>query len=85
MPTKTKKEKLLAQQRRKSIPIVTNSTFLSISLVQLPTIAITREKSDMTHAEDLSLVRHDVVKTILLGLVAISIELVMYWYGLRKI
>lgn len=85
MPTKTRKEKLLAQQHRKHVPFVPDSTSPSGTQAQLPTFSFTREKSSgAILAEGLTLVRRDVVKTLLLGLLAISVEFGMYWYGFGK-
>ncbi|OGG24323.1 hypothetical protein A3A79_04020 [Candidatus Gottesmanbacteria bacterium RIFCSPLOWO2_01_FULL_43_11b] len=58
MPAKTKREKLLAQERRipYTLPIASTSVVLH---------------------EDLSYIRRDIRKTLLLSIIAIGIELVL--------
>ena len=84
MPTKTKKEKILAQQHRKFTFAPSTSSLPSYQQIQTHTVTYQSQKPVVSEVLEFALVRRDITKTILLGLSAIGIELGMYWYSLMK-
>lgn len=89
MPKKTKREKIQAEKRR-HLSYVASSTPLSqnkpATIVSPQTF--TFQTSDTTPAyhdvasdrQELTIIRHDLLKTIILAIIAIGIELGIYWY-----
>ena len=75
MPKKTKREKLLAELHRKTFSVTTTlgTTFPHIESVPLPTHPFAQD------AIAFGLIRRDVVKTVLLGMAAITGEILIYW------
>lgn len=65
MPAKTKKEKLLAQDRRNEMFSLPQISFRQHSIAQ---------------DTSLPLIRHDLVKTVLIGFFAIGTEFFLYWF-----
>jgi hypothetical protein len=88
MPKKTKKQKILAEKRRhvshqtSSHPMIssapTTSTSPSVFSFQASAHKPSNNSNDQGSTE-LSVIRHDLFKTIMLAIAAISIELVLYW------
>jgi hypothetical protein len=72
MPKKTKKEKILAEQRRHSpLPSISQNAF-AFRVAQKDTI------QPQPNTEELTVIRHDLIRTIILALVAVGIELGIY-------
>jgi len=87
MPKRTRREKLLAQARRRTVtPVPLSSqdaplnspeqqhTF-SFQVTQTP---IQKDLSKETNAEELPIIQHDLIKTVILAICAIGIELTIY-------
>lgn len=72
MPSKTKKEKLLTQKRRSQTPL------------SMPTFSLSFDNSQNPKTSDLAVVRTDITKTIVLGLIGIAAELSLYWYSISR-
>lgn len=98
MPKKTKKEKIIADYRRKlattySLPKTTESFSAFNQLAShanhsfhLPTSPLPHQpKQDEINQSQLAAIKSDLVKTMALAIVAIAIEFLLYWqdtYGL---
>ncbi len=95
MPKKSRKEKIIADQKRKrptSIPSTTS--IATVSAAQQPptfqfhltkktdTGILPKIPSDNT---ELVAIKQDLVKTLLLAFIAVSIEFALYWFGRGKI
>lgn len=98
MPKKTKKEKIIADYRRKlatsySLPETTMSSSASNPLASRASYSLhlpadplsTQPKHDEINNSQLPAIKKDLVKTMTLAIVAIAIEFLLYWqdaYGL---
>ncbi len=72
MPSKTKKEKLLTETRRKQ-PL------------SMPSFSLSFDTPQKLKISDLTVVRRDITKTLYFGLMGIAVELSMYWYSLKQV
>ena len=87
MPKKTKKQKILAQQRRRTT-LIQHSDTSSVHLPENNTPSATfsfhgshapvRSVENTENREELIIIRKDLNKTIILALIAITIELGVY-------
>jgi hypothetical protein len=82
MPKKTRKEKLLAQKRRMSSPT-------PISPIVSPfqyqsTQSAKKQQTALVDTQELKTIKTDLAKTIILAIVAISMEVGMYYWLLKK-
>jgi hypothetical protein len=73
MPKKTKREKLLAQQRRYAAAASSLSSGFSFSVSERPT------GQTETYTEELTVIRHDLVRTIIFACIAVLVEFGIYW------
>jgi hypothetical protein len=73
MPKKTKREKMIAELRRHSLsPQVAHPVFAFQSSAK-------NTASLQSNIEELTIIRHDLIRTIILALIAVGIELTIYW------
>ncbi len=72
MPKKTRREKLLAQKRRLSSPVIV-SPFQFHVTPQKKTLAL-----EADNTVELIAIKSDLVKTLVLALLAITLELIVY-------
>lgn len=87
MPKKTRKEKILAQARRSAVPIAMSrpaapgpSTPISASYsFREPLIDKKHQKQNNEEVIELSAIKSDLYKTILIAIGAFGIELYLYW------
>ncbi len=89
MPKKTKKQKILAERRRKNItPLISYS--LQTNKISEPTVqpAFSFQPSQQIHhsqpqvetdTTELPVIKHDLMKTLILAFIAFSIEIGIYW------
>lgn len=95
MPKKSKREKIIAEQKRKrhTLTPVTPQVFMDSAVQQASIFKFQLNKkhiappvekiySDQT---ELTAIKHDLTKTLILAFVAVSIELALYWLGRTKI
>ena len=86
MPKKTKKEKILAVQRRR-LPssIVSTASSVEHSQSQQPLYQFKNssekkvQQAIQEYAVELTTIKNDLYKTITLALIAFSVELYLYW------
>ena len=87
MPKRTKREKLLAQSRRHTVTTLPSSSQVASADTQEQHPAFTyqitntpaqKEQMKDANTEELPIIRHDLVKTVILALCAIGIELTVY-------
>jgi hypothetical protein len=74
MPRKTKREKILAEHRR----IVTHTGTPSSSSYTFQTTGAT-EATTIKDTQELRVIQHDLIRTVILSIIAISVELGLYW------
>ncbi len=98
MPKKTKKEKIIAEYRRKlkstavtqteskSLPQKSSGNNLSAPATPVYKLSGVERKNISTSAStpvtilnDITAIRHDLAKTLMLAAVAITTELLLYW------
>ncbi|HUD20374.1 MAG TPA: hypothetical protein VMR81_08075 [Patescibacteria group bacterium] len=87
MPKKTRREKILAEQRRKApapgrsfAPATTQSTTLAPGTFSFQASPhISSERVEKPDTQELSVIQHDLTKTIILAAIAIGLELGAYW------
>ena len=89
MPKKTKREKLLADKHRHmSLSSPSYSSISPSPAVNVQSQTFSYHASEMKVSQkavkednvELSIIRHDLLKTIILAIIAIGIELGTYWY-----
>jgi len=86
MPKRTKREKLLAQLRRQASTrvqtpspseVANNVQPQSTFTYQITKVSPEKEINNATNTEELTIIRGDLVRTIILALCAVAIELIM--------
>jgi hypothetical protein len=83
MPKKTKREKIIAELRRRNQS--PSRPFEPRDAVQAPSSAFAFRASSkdtvgaQSNTEELTVIRHDLIRTIIFALVAVGIELGIYW------
>src|SRR5688572_30372415 len=95
MPKKSKKEKIIAEQKRRLHPHnpVTPQVLMDSAVQQSPTFKFQLNKKhiipsvETTYSDqtELTAIKHDLTKTLILAFVAVSAELALYWLGRGKI
>jgi hypothetical protein len=94
MPKKSKKEKIIAEQKRKLFTrTILPSPVDGYSAVQQPTVFQFQLKNK-THTStgdtvyrdktELITIKHDLTKTVTLALIALGIEVALYWFSRGK-
>src|SRR5258706_9533955 len=95
MPKKSKKEKIIAEQKRKlhvHLPLA-SSAITSGAEQQAPTFQFQLTKKQPTYPPaqtysdqaELIAIKRDLTKTLVLAFIAVSIELALYWFSRGKI
>ena len=88
MPKKTRKEKLRADVRHKSFALPMSEPPSSLSPIlpatfQFRSARPTTGRNEPEDAQELGAIRSDLTRTIVLALIAFSIELSLYWRFFR--
>jgi len=87
MPKRTRREKLLAQARRRIVtPIPLSSQDVPLNSpeqqhtfsFQVAQTTIRKDPLKEANAEELPIIQHDLIKTVILAICAIGIELTIY-------
>jgi hypothetical protein len=83
MPKKTKREKIIAEQRRHSVSPSHSFEHRDTQEPTRPAFAFRASSNDtassQSNTEELTIIRHDLLRTIIFALIAVGIELSIYW------
>lgn len=83
MPKKTKREKIIAELRRHSTSPSHPLEHRDIAEPVRPAFAFQASAKNtaslQSNTEELTVIRHDLLRTIILALIAVGIELSIYW------